>query len=32
MALGEEELIGWIIKASGIATAARKAKKAAEKT
>ena len=31
MALGEEELIGWISKASGIATAARKAKKAAGK-
>jgi nicotinate-nucleotide pyrophosphorylase (carboxylating) len=29
MALGEEELIGWISKASGIATAAWKAKKAA---
>jgi nicotinate-nucleotide pyrophosphorylase (carboxylating) len=29
MALGEEQLIGWISKASGIATAARKAKKAA---
>jgi nicotinate-nucleotide pyrophosphorylase (carboxylating) len=31
MALGEEELIGWISKASGIATAAWKAKKAAGK-
>jgi len=29
IALGEEELIGWISKASGIATAARKAKRAA---
>jgi len=29
MALGEEELIGWVSKASGIATAARKAKEAA---
>ena len=31
MARGEEELIGWISKASGIATAASKAKKAAGK-
>lgn len=31
MARGEEELIGWISKASGIATAARKAKKIAGK-
>jgi len=31
MALGEEELIGWISKASGIATAAWKARKAAGK-
>lgn len=29
LALGEEELIGWISKASGIATAARRAKRAA---
>jgi nicotinate-nucleotide pyrophosphorylase (carboxylating) len=31
LAVGEEQLIGWISKASGIATAARKAKKAAGK-
>jgi len=31
LAAGEEQLIGWISKASGIATAARKAKKAAGK-